>query len=104
MGSKNQDSYLILGMSKGTKEEYADLEAAMTEEFGEHYVNIREYLSTNAMKDLELEPTENDNAMMAVGKVPESLMFDESNLNDDAYEAIGRLVYNKLVQLNYIKK
>lgn len=102
--SKNENSYLILGMSKGNAAENETLEAMMSKEFGEHYINIREYLSTDAMKDLELEPTEKDKEMMAEGKVPESLMFDENNLNDNAYDAIGRLVYNKLVEYNYIKK
>lgn len=103
-GSKNENSYLILGMTKGNADENEEIEAMMNKQFGEHYINIREYLSTNAMNDLGLEPTENDKEMMAEGRVPESLMFDENNLNDDAYEAIGRVVYNKLVEYNYIKK
>ncbi len=103
-GSKNENSYLILGMSKGSKDENAEIEAMMQSQFKEHYINIREYLSTDAMTDLGLEPTEKDKEMMAEGRVPESLMFDENNLNDNAYDAVGKLIYNKLVEYNYIKK
>ncbi|MGN1317886.1 MAG: hypothetical protein ACI4VF_02645 [Lachnospirales bacterium] len=102
--SKNGESYLILGMSKGNKEENEELEKMMTDNFGDHYINIREYLSTNALNDLGLPPTEEDKKAMSEGKVPPSFWFDENNLNDIAYEAIGKIVYNKLVEYNYVKK
>lgn len=103
-GSKNGESYLFLGITKGSAEENKELENEMSINFGEHYINLREYLSTNAMKDLGITPTEEDNKMMAEGRVPRSLKFDENTLNDDGYRAVGQLVYKKLTELNYVKK
>lgn len=103
-GSKNENSYLILGMTKGNREDNKEIDEMMAEEFGEHYVNVREYLSTNALDDLNLTASDEDKKAMAEGKVPPCLWYDEDNLNDNAYEAIGNLVYNKLVEYNYVKK
>lgn len=103
-GSKNENSYLILGMTKGSREDNKEIEEMMEKEFGEHYINVREYLSTKALDDLNLSATDEDKKAMEEGKVPPSLWFDENNLNDQAYEAIGTLVYNKLVEYNYVKK
>lgn len=103
-GSKNENSYLILGMTKGDSKSNAEIEKMMSDTFKEHYINVREYLTTSAMNDMGLTPTDRDKKAMEIGKVPPSLMFDDNNLNDHAYEAIGKLVYNKLAELNYIKK
>lgn len=103
-GSKNADSYIILGMIKGNADENHETELLMSENFGEHYVNLREYLAGDAMNDLGLVPTDRDREMMAEGIVPESLMADENNLNDDGYKAVGQLVYDRLTELGYVRK
>lgn len=103
-GTKNENSYLILGMTKGDKQSNTDLENMMSEQFGTHYINTREYLSTTAVSDLDIDVSDEDKKAMDKGEVPPCLKDSEGNLNDKAYEAIGRLVYNKLVEYNYIKK
>lgn len=103
-GSKNAESYLILGRYKGNAEDNELIEKLMEDSFGNNYINIREYFSTNALKDMNLNPTEEDKKAMEVGSVPPSFLNDEGNFNDTAYDALGKLVYNRLVNLNFVKK
>lgn len=103
-GSKNGNNYLVLGRIKGDKDSNEEFESMMEDEFGKHYLNVRNYLCTEAMNDLKLTAAEEDKKAMENGEIPPSLMFDENNLNDRAYEAIGSLVYKRLVENNFVRK
>ena len=96
------DRFIILGLTTGTATERAELEARMLQEYGDKYINLREYISANGMKDAGLEPTETDLAEMAQGKVPDSLLSDPVHGNHYFYELIGKQVYNKILELGYL--
>lgn len=95
------ERYLVLGLTTGTAEERKELEDAMAANFGDHYINLREYLSTNALSDAGIEPTDEDKELMAVGSVPISLRSDKIHLNATGYELVGKLIYNRMVELRY---
>lgn len=108
---KNKENYIIIGIPNGTAEERADLEAAMIDEYGDKYINLREYMSlsgiddANKQLDAGIKITEHDKEMMAEGKVPASLLIeDEFHFNAYGYELIGELVYNRMNQLGYFDK
>lgn len=98
---KNKDKFLILGLTTGTKNTRADLEQAEKNAFGDKYLNLREYLSTDGMKDANLTPTSEDTKAMNIGSMPQSLLFDKVHFNEKGYTLIGNIVYKQLVQLGY---
>lgn len=96
---KNKDKYLILshiGSDPKTEE-------ILQTNFKEHYVNVRDFLVKNGLSNLGMEPTDADKKDIAENKVPSALRHDENNLNDNGYKVLGDLVYNKLIELQYLK-
>lgn len=74
----------------------------MTEEYGDKYINLREYMSTDAMSDAGLTPSQSDISAMEGGNVPPSLLSEDLlHFNSDGYEIIGRLVFNRMEHLGY---
>ena len=100
----NQDRFIIVGLHTETSESRRELEEAMQEEYGDNYINLREYMATQAMKDAKLTPTAQDLAMMEEGATPASLLSDEIHFNATGYELIGKLLYNKMVELGYFEE
>lgn len=100
--SANNDRFIIVGLHTGTKESRQTLEAAMEAEYGEKYINLREYMSTKAMTDAGLEPTAADSALMNQGATPYSLMVDDRlHFNAAAYKLIGNLIFDTMNDLGY---
>lgn len=107
----NKDNYIIIGIPSGTAKERAELEAVMIEEYGDKYINLREYMSTSGIEDAnkllgaDIKATKRDKEMMAEGRVPESLTIEDGlHFNAYGYELIGRLVYDRMEQLGYFDK
>ena len=100
------DKYIIIGIPTGTKENRKRLEDAMFKEFGDNYINLREYLSTEALTDANITPTEEDLACMAEGTVPPSLRAESENghLNDIGYTLLANLVYERMEVLGFFNE
>lgn len=93
--------FIIIGLHTGTAENRLELEAAMEAEYGKQYINLREYMSTNALNDAKLEMTEKDKEMISKGLIPASLMTDGVHFNSIGYELIGNLIYKRMDELGY---
>lgn len=52
--ASDNNRFLAIGLHTGTKNERKDLEAVMEKEYEERYVNLREYMSTVALKEAGL--------------------------------------------------
>ncbi|MBR4378000.1 MAG: hypothetical protein IKP50_03890 [Bacilli bacterium] len=90
----NQNNkYLVIGLSTGTTTSRADLENAMTHAFGNHYINIREYLVNYGLDDNNLTPTSQDETDISNGTVPTSLRNDGTHLNASGYSSVAKCVY-----------
>ncbi len=101
----NQDRFVIVGMHTGTAESRAPLEKAMLDEYGDKYINLRQYMATDAMADAGLEPTEEDLRLMAQGSTHYSLMVpDHCHFNSTGYALIGKLIYKTMDTLGYLNK
>lgn len=98
---RNNDRYIIVGLPTGTKKSRAELEAAMQKEFGDRYINLREYMSTKAMEDAGKQATPNDLVMLEQGSTPQSLLSDKIHLSGPAYELTGKLIYERMDELGY---
>jgi lysophospholipase L1-like esterase len=101
---RNKDRYIIIGLHTGTKDSRAELETAMKSAFGSHYINLREYMATEGLKDADIEATSEDLALMAEGATPKSLLNDKIHFNAKGYELLGNLVYEKMDELGYFKE
>ena len=107
-----QNRYIVIGTYYVTYNGYGyrpgaaemtALESAMSQAFGEHYINLRKYLANDAMADADLNPTKADTSKMSSGIVPPSLLSSENGveLTPVAYKLLGNVVYERMVQLGY---
>lgn len=106
----NGDRFIIVGSHTGTAEERAELEAAMEAEYGDQYINLREYMSSYGIDDVNkklgvaMEATESDKQMIKQGMTPESLLSDTVHFNQYGYELIGYLIYDRMDELGYFEE
>jgi lysophospholipase L1-like esterase len=102
MSELNQGKFIIVGLHTGTEDSRRELEAAMQAEYGDQYINLRDYMATSGLKDAGIEPTEEDKEMMADGMTPASLMnSDKLHFNEAGYKLIGNLIYERMDELGY---
>lgn len=90
---------LVLGLSSGTAEGRTAYERAMKEAFGRYFISLREYLSKYGLADAGIAPTEEDLAMMAEGKTPQSLLIDSVHFKLETRIVIGNLIYKRACEL-----
>ncbi len=98
----DRDRFLILGITSSGREYRAALENAMQEEYGDKYVNLREYLSTEGFEKSGITPTEQDLTDISTGCVPQSLRVDSVHFNAKGYTLIGNYAYERMRQLGYL--
>lgn len=72
----------------------------MLEEYGDKYINLREYMSTDAMKNAGSNSYPVRHKRYGGRKRPAVASFDDMlHFNSDGYEIIGKLVYDRMEQL-----
>lgn len=98
------ENYVIIGMTKKkAMEEIVEINQILAKEYGEHFLDIREYLMENGLKDAGVTETEQDKADMAAGEIPSSLRTDEEGHGTSAfYRIIGEQLYKKMQELGYL--
>lgn len=101
MQEKQKGKYLVIGLPTGTAKEREELEAALEETYGDKFFNIREYMSTEALEDAGMKPTEEDSERMTEGMVPTSLLVDHIHFNAEGYRLLGEQVYARMKELGY---
>lgn len=96
-----QKRYICVGLSSGTKESRAVLERKMGIAFGNHYINIRDYLVKYGLNDAGISATEQDTQDILAGKVPTSLRADGVHLTADGYKVIAKVIHQRGKELGY---
>ena len=98
------EKYVIIGLtSKKLIPDVDEINEALADTFGEHFLDIRKYLLENGLKDAGIEPTKKDKKNLKKGIIPSSLRVDEVHGNEEFYRIIGEQVYNKIVELGYVQ-
>jgi hypothetical protein len=102
---KNRDKYIILGNISGDNKSNLGYDSSMVARYGEHYLNIRKYLcSDEGVTASGIIVTEQDKKQIERGEVPSSMLGENGNLNRYGYKALAACIYDKLSDMNYIKK
>ncbi len=81
-----------------------EVEERMAERYGEHFLNIRQYLIENGLSENGLEPTATDLSQIKKGMVPKSLKAEgDFHLNQYGMLSQANAIYAKLLELGYLK-
>lgn len=99
--AEGNDKYLIITTTGKDRAEYAELEAAMLNEYGDKYLNLRDYLCSDAIYDAGLTPSNEELEEMEQGIVPESLRKDAIHYNEYSTPLVAKHIMNKLYELGY---
>ena len=101
--AKNQDKYIVIGLIRGGKTDTEKTDLALQKAYGEHYLNVKEYLaSEKALADAGITPTDVDLQYISAGKIPVSLLHtDLGHLNSKGYRLMAEKVYEKMKELGY---
>lgn len=94
--------YIILGLASGIQPSYAEaLAKEMILAFGNHFIDIKDYLIRCGLTENGLTPTTQDEQDIEDGKVPTSLRVDSVHLNDYGYNSVASAVYTRGKILGY---
>lgn len=95
-------NYVIIGLHGYNKTIEEDLEKQFKQEFGNHFIDWRNYLLTRALDDANITPTEQDLADINNGLCPTSLRFDNVHLNATGYTLLAKQILNRFKYLGII--
>ncbi len=94
--------YIIIGPVQGRAEDMAYFELMMTQEYGENYINAREFMSEDGIKSMELTATPEDRAAMSEGRVPPAFFSEDGiHLNDTGIRLLSYMTYERMQTLGY---
>lgn len=95
-------NYVIIGLHGYNKTTEEDLEKQFKQEFGNHFIDWRNYLLTRALDDANITPTEQDLADIDKGLCPTSLRYDSVHLNATGYTLLAKQILNRFKYLGII--
>ncbi len=100
------DRYIVVGPTTGSQGDMSYLEYVLSGAYGDHFINIREYMSSaepgEGLSSLELEITPEDRTAMEQGRIPPSLLkSDGVHLNDNGTRLLSYLTYSRMEELGY---
>jgi lysophospholipase L1-like esterase len=102
----NHKKYIVMDLPSGDDISRANVVQAFNQQFGSHYLNIREYIAkygvdiANAL-GANLTISAADQKLIDSGKIPDCLRIDGVHGNYWYYQVVARAVYEKGVDLGY---
>lgn len=101
IGHIGHEKYVILGFSTGTSTNRANYELKMLMHYGSKFLASRKELVAKGLTLEGITPTAQDTTDISNGTVPTSLRSDAVHLNQYGYEALGKILADKIVALGY---
>ena len=95
-------NYVIVGLHSGTESSRQEQEDMLTSKYGDKFFNWRQYISTNALYDFGISPSEEDLTAMESGSTPPSLLIDSVHLCAAGYAILGFKIIERFKNLGYI--
>ncbi len=84
------------------KSKIQHLQSAAKARYGDHLIDLRTYMTTQALSDAGISPSSSDRSRMAAGKCPSSLLINDLiHYNQTGYNLVGNLVFKKFDELGY---
>lgn len=97
------DKYVVVGLTyKSGIPDISKVNAALSAEYKEHFLDIRSYLLQYGLLDAGIEPTDEDAGDIEAGEIPTSLRRDKVHGNEKFYDLLARQVYRKMQILGYL--
>lgn len=98
------DKYIIVGLTyAGGIPEIDKVNEAMAKAFGDHFVDIRQYMLTYGLADAGITPTAKDKEDIQKGEIPDSLRSDYVHGNKHYQRLLGEQVYRRMQYLGYCR-
>ena len=98
------DKFLIIGLTHQTVANEDKLDQELEAHWGKHFINLREYFSGQGVYDAGFKPKSTDLAQMKEGTVPDIMRTDAVHFRQEGYEVLGKYIYQRLKELDYVKK
>lgn len=97
------ENYIIVGLTKDGLWSIEEDEL-FSQEFGNKYLNIRQYILDNWETITGLTPTEQESQQVQNGSIPESLRLatGDTHFNTNGNKVIAQGVYDKIQELRYL--
>lgn len=89
-------------VANGTEESLSSDDAKMLSHYGNKLFPMRKMLVNYGLDLLDITPTADDLADIAVGTIPTSLRDDSIHLNANGYTAVGKFLADKIKSLGYV--
>lgn len=96
------EKYVIIGSITGDEQTLAPYELALNTEFKSHYINLRQYLTSDVFNDYDITITSADAKALRNGSVPPSFILNGKRLSDQGSEILADLLFDRLLQLELI--
>lgn len=97
------ENYIIVGLTKDGLWSATEDEL-FTKEFGNKYLNVRQYILNNWETITGLTPTEQESQQVQNGSIPESLRLatGDTHFNTNGNKVIAQAIYDKIQELGYL--
>lgn len=95
------DKYIVIGF---TGEEAYYKNNVLAEEYGNNFLNIKEYLIKNGLNDANITPSKQDERDIANSDIPSSLISGGINGNYAYYKIVAQQVLKKIIELKYLNE
>lgn len=100
---KSDDRYLIIGMTLGSRDEYADIEEAMLQAYGDRYISYRDILcDEEALASVGVIPSDADRQQMAAGIAPDCMRTDSIHYTEAGYRLLASVILDRIEGLGYL--
>ncbi|MDO4189052.1 MAG: hypothetical protein Q4D29_08685 [Lachnospiraceae bacterium] len=99
------DKYIIISKTNKGDDipETDEINKSLKEHYGNHFIDLREYLMSQASSDLGYPLDEDDMIDISEGLVPRCFRADNEHGNSLYYFVAGQQVYKKCQELGYLK-
>ncbi len=101
-GQTNPERYIVLGLAFGDPEQLQTVNEALAAAYGDHFIDLWQYMREEGLTEAKLEPTLEDIEAMEEGFLPITLTGGGNTFNATGYQVLASAVQHKLHSLGYL--
>lgn len=96
------ERYIVLGLTFGDAEVLAEVNGALAAAYGEHFIDLWQYMREEGLADAGIEPSQEDIEVMEEGFLPDSFTDGANTFNSAGYKAVAGCIQQKIHELGYL--